>query len=82
MYELLTFAAPVQLGGEPIETGLPHPLPEPCVKKQVLLSVPRSSVHLPTQSTKGVGGGGQGNNINWSVVQNPCLANVPRLTQL
>ena len=61
--------------------GLPHPLPEPGVKKQVLLSVPCSSIHLPTRSTKR-GRGGQGNNINWSVVQNPCLANVPRLTQL
>lgn len=37
--------------------GLPSPLPEPGVKKQVLLSVPCSSIHLPTQSTK-VGGGG------------------------
>lgn len=71
MYELLTFPASVQLGGEPIETGLPHPLPEPCVKKQVLLSVPRSSVHLSTQSTKGVGGGGRGTGKQHKLVCRP-----------
>lgn len=51
--EQLSLPVQTQLGRESINMGLPHSLKESWVKKQVLLSVLCSSIHLLTWHTKG-----------------------------